>query len=97
VLVDRRLTFSGRRAAVPGRSVELTIVVESEVRPWRFPARVDFQYGDWLRDDFERGEVEPWPTTTDPDLAVLLTIVLQGDRPVLPTPSPRWSPGSTGS
>ena len=51
-------------------------MVESEIRPWRFPPSFDFQYGDWLRSEFESGNLEPWPTTTNPDLAALITMVL---------------------
>jgi predicted nucleotidyltransferase len=82
-LVDRLLSISGRRTPDGRwRRLELTVVVSSEVRPWRFPPRFDLQYGDWLRGDFERGEIEPWPTRDNPDLAVLLTMVLLADRPV---------------
>ena len=86
-LVDRLLAISGR-ASPQGRwrRVELTIVVESAVRPWRFPPRFDFQYGDWLRSAFEGGDIEPWATTTNPDLATLITMVLLGNRPVLGPP-----------
>jgi predicted nucleotidyltransferase len=86
-LVDRLLAVSGR----PGgsrRPIELTVVVESEVRPWRYPAAFDLQYGEWLRREFEQGNVEPWPTTTNPDLASLITMVLLADRPLQgPPPS----------
>lgn len=54
------------------RPVELSIVVESEVRPWRYPPRLDFLYGEWLRAELERG-LEPWETRS-PDLAVLLHV-----------------------
>ena len=71
-LVDRLLAISGRSTPDgPLRRVELTIVVESEVNPWRYPPSFDFQYGDWLRSEFESGNVEPWTTTTNPDLAAL--------------------------
>jgi hypothetical protein len=39
-----------------------------------------------LRVDFERGDVEPWPSTTNPDLASLVTMVLLGDRALLGPP-----------
>jgi predicted nucleotidyltransferase len=82
-LVDRLLEVSGR----PLRPVEVTIVVQSDVRPWRYPPRMDFQYGEWLRDDFESGNLEPWPTT-NPDLASLITMVLLAGRPLLgPAPA----------
>jgi len=86
-LVDHLLAFSGR--STPDgrwRRVELTIVVESHVKPWRFPPSFDFQYGDWLRAEFESGDVEPWPTKTNPDLAALITMVLLGNAPLLGPP-----------
>jgi len=93
-LVDRLLAISGRRA--PGgrwRRVELTIVVESEIKPWRYPPSFDFQYGDWLRGEFESGNVAPWPTTTNPDLASLITMALLANTPVLgPPPAEIFDP-----
>ncbi len=82
-LVDRLLAISGQDGR---RRLELTIVVESDVRPWRYPPSFDFQYGDWLRQEFERGDLEPWPSKQSPDLATLLTMVLLADRPLLGPP-----------
>ena len=93
-LVDRLLTISGRSAPQGRwRRIELTIVVESEIKPWRFPPSFDFQYGDWLRSEFESGDVTPWPTTTNPDLASLVTMALLGNTPVLgPPPAEIFDP-----
>jgi predicted nucleotidyltransferase len=66
------------------RPIELTIVVRSEVRPWRYPPTCEFQYGEWLRDEFVRG-VTPAPHPS-PDLAALLTMVLVGNTPVFGPP-----------
>jgi len=86
-LVDRLLAISGRSTPEGRwRRVELTIVVESEIKPWRYPPSFDFQYGDWLRGEFESGNLEPWPTTTNPDLAALITMVLLGNTPLLGPP-----------
>jgi streptomycin 3"-adenylyltransferase len=86
-LVDRLLAVSGRSTSHgPWRPIELTIVVESDIKPWRYPASFDFQYGDWLRGEFESGNVEPWPTTTSPDLATLITMALQANTPLLGPP-----------
>lgn len=76
-IVDRLLGISGRRAyRGPGRPVELTIVVASEVRPWRYPPRAEFQYGEWLRDEYEAGRTpDPGPS---PDLAPLIAMTLRG-------------------
>ncbi len=86
-LIDGLLPISGRRAiAGPARSIELTIAVQSAVRPWRYPPLLDFQYGDWLRREFERDELPPWPMPS-PDLAVLITTVLLGSRPLIGPPA----------
>ena len=91
-LVDGLLEISGRGP----RPVELTVVVEPEVRPWRYPPSFDFQYGEWLRGEFESGDVEPWATTTNPDVAVLITMVLAANRP-LSGPAPAEILGSVPS
>lgn len=56
--------------------IEMTIVEKSEINPWYYPPRFDFQYGDWLRKQFEHGNIEPWPTKEMPDLALLVTQIL---------------------
>ncbi|GII96957.1 aminoglycoside adenylyltransferase family protein [Sinosporangium siamense] len=82
-LVRELLQISAYPAGVL-RPVELSIVVEGDVRPWRYPPIREFQYGEWLRDEYLRGEV-PAPTP-DPDLAPLITMVLLGDTPVIGPP-----------
>ena len=76
-LASQLLQISGRP-----RHLELTIVVAGDIRPWRYPPRMDFQYGDWWRHEFERGEVEPWASATNPDLASLIRMVLLADTPL---------------
>ncbi|MQY10086.1 Streptomycin 3''-adenylyltransferase [Streptomyces sp. RB5] len=81
-LRDGLLRVSGSRNKA--RPVELTVVVRSEVRPWRFPPSGDFLYGEWLRDAYEAGTVpQPEPM---PDLALLITMVLSGDHPLCGPP-----------
>lgn len=71
-LVQHLLRHSGRRATGrPGRAIELTSLAMHDVIPWRYPAVCDFQYGEWLRTDYESGRVprrEP-----DPNLPVLIS------------------------
>ncbi|MFB8241250.1 aminoglycoside adenylyltransferase family protein [Kitasatospora purpeofusca] len=69
------------------RPVELAVVVQSDVRPWRYPPACDFLYGEWLRADYEAGGV-PRPEPM-PDLALLITMVLAGDRPLAGPPPAR--------
>jgi streptomycin 3"-adenylyltransferase len=56
--------------------MEITIVNQSDVNPWHYPPHFDFQYGEWLRNKFENGNIEPWQTKEMPDLALLITQVL---------------------
>ncbi|MFD7511835.1 aminoglycoside adenylyltransferase family protein [Streptomyces sp. NPDC059853] len=91
----RGLTESERRALLAGlleisglsravRPVELTVVVQGEVRPWRFPPTGDFLYGEWLRAAYLAGEV-PRPAPM-PDLALVLTMALAGNHPLTGPP-----------
>ncbi|MFE5486640.1 aminoglycoside adenylyltransferase family protein [Streptomyces sp. NPDC056527] len=81
-LVEGLLEISGLTATV--RPVELTVVVQSEVRPWRFPPIGDLLYGEWLREELQ--ESGPPPPSPMPDLAIALTMVLAGDRPLTGPP-----------
>jgi streptomycin 3"-adenylyltransferase len=88
VVTDRPTSPDAKRALIAGllahstwpsqagrlRSVEVTIVVAADVRPWRYPPRMDFQFGGWLRPAFEAGELEPWGSPMNPDLAPLLAL-----------------------
>ncbi|MEU3852755.1 aminoglycoside adenylyltransferase family protein [Streptomyces sp. NPDC029554] len=78
VLVEELLKVSGVGDGL--RPVELTLVVQGDVRPWRYPPVCDFLYGEWLREDFERG-VTPGRGPS-PDLATVLTMVLLADAPL---------------
>jgi streptomycin 3"-adenylyltransferase len=81
-LLDGMLEISGPGTAA--RPIELTVVVQSEVRPWRYPPTGDFLYGEWLREELEAsGPPRPGPM---PDLALLLPVVLAGDHPLTGPP-----------
>lgn len=85
-LVDRLLEISGRRARRgPGRPIELTILVQSDIRPWRPPPRVEFMYGEWRRDEYEAGFVPaPWlMADLGPEIAITLAgkVALAGPPP----------------
>ena len=99
-VIDRRLTDAERRAILDGllpisgrqtrpptwRPVELTVVVGDEVRPWRYPPRLELQYGEWLQEESRAGTLEP--PAASPDLAILLTMVRASGQPLL-GPSPQ--------
>lgn len=83
-VAERRALLDGLLAISGSRPVELTVVAQSEVRPWRYPPTADFQYGEWLRDAFESGTI-PMPEPM-PDLALLITMALAGNRPLCGPP-----------
>ncbi|HEX8107776.1 MAG TPA: aminoglycoside adenylyltransferase domain-containing protein [Kofleriaceae bacterium] len=78
-LVAGLLPISG--AAVGARPVELTVVIQADVRPWRYPPIGDFLYGEWLRADYQAGVVPaPGPM---PGLALDIAVALAGDHPLV--------------
>jgi len=85
-LIEQLLPISG-----PGdptgqsRPVNLEVVVQAEVRPWRYPPRLDFQFGDWYRPEFAKGNFSPWDPA-NPDLVVLLEMVRQANHPLYGPP-----------
>jgi streptomycin 3"-adenylyltransferase len=73
------------------RPIELTVVVASAIRPWRFPPEMDLQYGDWLREEFEAGRIPP--PAANADLAILIALARQGDAPIVgPPPAEVFDP-----
>ncbi len=80
-LVNALLKISGIYSVSKDlKPIELTIVVKSEVNPWQYPPKFDFQYGDWLRKDFENGNIEPWKTKENPNLALIITQLLLSNK-----------------
>jgi streptomycin 3"-adenylyltransferase len=65
---------------VAARPVELIVVVQSQVSPWRFPPICDFLYGEWLRDEIQTsGPPRPEPM---PNLAVMIHMMLAANHPL---------------
>jgi predicted nucleotidyltransferase len=92
-LVEKRQLVEGLMAISarfpppgPERCVEVTVVAQPQVRPWRYPPSFDLQYGEWLRQRFENGDDLALQATVNPDLTTLLTIVLLGDQPLFGPP-----------
>lgn len=85
-LVAHLVRVSGPAApAGPARGVELTVLVRADVVPWRYPPRVDLQYGDWLRPGLAAGEL-PRPHESA-DAAVLVTQVRSRGVPLAGPPA----------
>jgi streptomycin 3"-adenylyltransferase len=81
-LVANLLQISGIYMKSSKPPIEMTIVVRSSVNPWRYPPHFDFQYGDWLRNQFESGDMEPWTNKEMPDLALIITQVLLASKTI---------------
>jgi len=75
-LIAKLLQISGIYMKSSKRPLEITLVEKSMINPWQYPPHFDFQYGEYLRDSFEKGITEPWENYEMPDLAVLVTQVL---------------------
>ncbi|HML46262.1 MAG TPA: aminoglycoside adenylyltransferase family protein [Clostridia bacterium] len=71
-LIGRLMLASGKMGnADSARPLEVTLVKQNAVVPWKYPPHKEFIYGEWLRASFEQGWTpEPAP---DPDLAIILT------------------------
>ncbi len=82
-LVVGLLALSGRGP----RLLEVTVVARPDVKPWRYPPRFDLQFGEWHRAALERGDDESLAATDNPDVALLLTMVLRASRPLLGPPA----------
>ena len=82
-LANELLQISGVYMKSTKLPIEMTIVEKAEINPWHYPPNFDFQYGDWLRTQFESGIIEPWTTKEMPDLALLITQILLASKTLL--------------
>jgi aminoglycoside 9-adenylyltransferase len=80
-LVARLMKISGKLAnRESARPIELTLVNQADLTPWRYPPRRELLYGEWLREEFENNRI-PEPQA-DPDLAIILTQVRHSSIPL---------------
>jgi len=75
-LVSGLLRISGVYMKGTKPPIEMTIVQKGAINPWQYPPRCDFQYGEWLRESFEAGNIESACGGQMPDLALITTQVL---------------------
>jgi len=87
-VVDRLMPMSGGATRPPAwRPLEVTVVAQSDLRPWRYPPHMDLQYGEWLREQFLADDLG-LAASASPDLAVVVTMVRDSGR-ALEGPPPR--------
>ena len=88
VVINRNTTFEEKRRLISAflqisglymkgvkYPLEITLVEKKAINPWQYPPHFDFQYGEWLRDSFEKGIIEPWSNYEMADLAIIVTQV----------------------
>lgn len=68
------------------RALEVTVVVQKDVVPWRYPPLRELQFGEWLREELRAGSIQP--ATLDHDLAILLTKARQHSVCLMGIPAP---------
>ena len=80
-LAGKLMNISGKIGnAESVRPLEVTVVDLREVVTWKYPPKKEFIYGEWLRDDYERGLIPG--VSVDPDLAILLSQVRSNSIPL---------------
>ncbi|MGI6083545.1 MAG: AadA family aminoglycoside 3''-O-nucleotidyltransferase [Limnochordia bacterium] len=70
------------------RSLDVTIVVQNDIIPWRYPARRELQFGEWLRREIAAGVFEC--ADLDVDLAIILTKTRQHSVALTGAPAERF-------
>jgi streptomycin 3"-adenylyltransferase len=68
------------------RPVELSVAALPDLVAPRYPPRVDFQSGEWLRAQFDAGAPRPW-RTPNPDLLIVLSQVRQASTTLIGAPA----------
>jgi streptomycin 3"-adenylyltransferase len=58
--------------------LEITVARTADLKPWRYPARVELQLGEWMRADLDAGHL-PGPHESA-DLCVLVSQLIDGAR-----------------
>ncbi len=74
-LVANLLELSGIYMKSSQRPIEMTLVEKSAISPWKYPSQFDFQYGEWMRDSFLKGEIEESQANETNDLAFMVTML----------------------
>ena len=73
-LIDRLMLISGKIGNTDSiRPLEITVINHSDIVPWLYPPKNEFIYGEWLRSEYEKGQIQE--PTYDTDLAIVLAQV----------------------
>jgi streptomycin 3"-adenylyltransferase len=80
-LVARLMDISGKIGnEAQLRSLEVTVINLNDVMPWSYPPKKEFIYGEWLRDEYEKGQIHG--AVYDSDLTILLAQARENSIPL---------------
>jgi streptomycin 3"-adenylyltransferase len=82
------LRISGGYPLTSRRALDVQVVSATDLRPWRYPPRVEFHFGEWRRESFERMDPMTLAPRNDPDLTVAIALTRSAGV-VLVGPPPR--------
>jgi predicted nucleotidyltransferase len=83
------LRISGRYPPTSRRPLDVQVVCATVLRPWRYPPRVEFHFGEWRRESFERMDPMTLAPHSDPDLALAITLTRSAGRVLVGPPADR--------
>lgn len=69
-LTKQLLNISGSIGCIEKRPLEVTIINQSDMNPLTIPAKCQYMYGEWLREEMETGKYPQ--VCNDPDVIILL-------------------------
>lgn len=84
-LTSQLLAISAPPGHPQGRPLEVTLLLASQLDPWRYPPMCEYQFGEWLRPELEAGQLIL--ARSDPDLVILLATVRQESETLLGPPA----------
>ena len=80
-IVDGLMPISGRITRPAGwRPLDISVVALDDVQPWRYPPRIDLQYGEWRRAEFESGSA--FDPADSSDLVIALSSARESSRTI---------------
>lgn len=62
------------------RPIEVIIVKISDIKPWKYPPKLDFHYGEWMRKNLELGNLKQSEAKESIDLAIVITQVFLASK-----------------
>lgn len=69
-LTKQLLSVFGSVGCIEKRPLEVTVIKQKDIVPFQFPPKCEYMYGEWLREEIEKGNIPQ--SCYDPDITILL-------------------------